>query len=986
MQNIAQIGFKADTKDLGRARTELETLGPAAQRVETAAEKLGKRIGWTADATGRWGSETGKIVGAADRAAAGVDKFDKRTSVLGTTLKSSLVLMGGFAAAAGAMFAGANIVNTLADFEYQMSAVAAVSGATGTVLESLRDTAKELGSTTEFSATQAAEGLKLLSQAGFSAEAAIATIPAVLNLATTEGMALGAATDYVASIMAGFGLSVADAARTTDVLVYASNAANTGVAELGEGMKYLAPIARALGISIEDSAAAMGILSNAGLKGSQAGTMLRGVLAALGNPSKQAADEISRLGLTVEALNPQTNSLQSIVDKLAKSGLSAASAFKIFGTEAAPAILALVANRGELEKLNGEMGNVAGTAQRVADYMRDNLRGSLQNLSSAAEALVIALGEAGLTAVLRAVFDGITAVALSLTSGINAFGQFLSYIDVVTPALAFLGDNMNIVLSALGGLTAAIIAYYTPAIIASVAQMAIWSASLLIARGGFIGLTASVYTAVASLVTLRGALIATGLGAIAVAVGLVINEVLKLSDELGGLGAVWVYIRTIAEESWKRIEAGAQWLVAALTGVWAKVERSFLIMVVNIRTAWAGLLRDISAQAAKIPKSLGGGLVTDFLDDAATNVENAVARSEESIGKLNDTINSASEKGASAFEAMTAPLDFNAAKESAKEYAETLENIGGTGAGGVVPPPLPEIPGLPGDSGGGAGGRAEKLKEEKTALEQLAEQYRAMSEPINQAQSAYDSLDEAKKNGLVTDEAYIANLERIRAEFEKVGGTADQWAKITASQAETVGQKLEDLGTNSINRLDDQLAEFTVKGKANFKDFAMSIIQDLVAIAIQFAIIKPLMASFGFAKGGSFGVPAVEQFAAGGAFTNSVVNRPTPFKFASGGGFGLGVMGEAGPEAVMPLQRGPDGSLGVQMYGSGNGMSRDNSERPIRLIVEAQEGEMFRPTIRAESQDVAIRVVDAKTPGIVKQSRDTTQKAMNKTKVGWGTK
>ncbi len=139
---------------------------------------------------------------------------------------------------------------------------------------------------------------------------------------------------------------------------------------------------------------------------------------------------------------------------------------------------------------------------------------------------------------------------------------------------------------------------------------------------------------------------------------------------------------------------------------------------------------------------------------------------------------------------------------------------------------------------------------------------------------------------------------------------------------------------------------------------AKSIIKDLLAIAWQALVVKPLLGMLGLANGGVVGMAGVQPFAKGAAFTNSIVNSPTPFKFADGGGFGLGVMGEAGPEAVMPLKRGPDGSLGVQMYGerASRSGSADGGKVEVALTVYAEEGDMFRPVVRAEAKDMAVQV------------------------------
>ncbi|NUM72731.1 phage tail tape measure protein [candidate division KSB1 bacterium] len=989
MQDIAKIGFQAETTQLADAKKKLEQLEPAAKKVETATDKLAKKMGWAKDAQGKWRDEMGKFVPAAQRAASGIDGLESRVGKLGISLGSfgrvfasfSGGLLGALGIGAATLGIGA-MVPLLADFESEMSSVAAVSGATGDVLERLRDTAKDLGATTEFSATQAASGLKLLSQAGYDAESAIATIPAVLNLATTEAMDLGVATDYVASIMAGFGLAAQDAGRATDVLVYASNAANTGVADLGEGMKYVAPIARALNISLEDTAAALGILSNAGLKGSQAGTALRGSLAALGNPSKTAADEIARLGLSISELNPQANSITDIIDSLAGAGMTAASAFKIFGTESAPAILALVANKDQLRELSGEMSDVAGTAQRVADIMRDNLRGSLQNLSSAIESVVISLGEAGLTAIIRGVIDGLTNLALGISTAVNYFSAFLEVVNSFLPSFEMFAISGNTVIGVISGMAVALSAYFLPAAIASASQMVGWVATLYLVNGGFVGLAASVYTSVAALVTLRGALIATGIGAIAVAIGLAVNAVLNLRDELGSLSNVWTYVVRVGQALWEKIAAGGRWVVGVLKRQWILMQVDFANAVARMQGLWVSFLQTVSSGLAGIPG------MEDFqagIAGAAIELEAKMSSAEVATNRLKDSAIAAGNEAAEAFKKMTQPIDLQAIKDSSGQTFGTglttgagmLPGTPNTGGGVTLPPP--EIPGG-GSAGGGGGAAAEQV----TALEKLAEAFGKLMEPAKQAETAFKALEDAKDMGVLSSEQYVQGLAAIEEAFLAAGGTAAQWANVTKGSVDSVRDSLEKLGENSIKSLGDNIADLAVDGSANFGDLAKSIVKDLIKIAYQALIVKPLMGFLGFADGATFGVgaaPAAQPFAKGGAFTNSIVTAPTPFKFAAGGGFALGEMGEAGPEAVMPLTRGPDGSLGVQMYGSNS--TSNGGERELRIVLAAEEGEMFRPVIREISSEQAVVVVEQAAPEMIRKSVSAAKKSKQKSNAGW---
>jgi hypothetical protein len=223
-------------------------------------------------------------------------------------------------------------------------------------------------------------------------------------------------------------------------------------------------------------------------------------------------------------------------------------------------------------------------------------------------------------------------------------------------------------------------------------------------------------------------------------------------------------------------------------------------------------------------------------------------------------------------------------------------------------------------AGSAAGGAAEKL----TELQKIGKELDALSAPFDQAKTAFDKLEELKKNGIVSGDQYTAMLKRIQDAFIATGGTAEQWGKIIANKTSDMTTALKDFTTSGLTSVGDTLADLAVDGKADFKALADGIMKDLIRMMWQALIVKPIIGSlFGFESGGVFS-GGVKAFANGGAFTNKVYNRPTPFKFANGSGFASGVMGEAGPEAVMPLKRGPNGSLGVEAHGMNGGRGGGN--------------------------------------------------------------
>ena len=401
--------------------------------------------------------------------------------------------LGGIAIGMAATFGGAAVVSTLAGFERSMAAVAAITRATDAELAALRDTAKQLGATTEFTASQAADALKFLGMAGWSASQSMAAIPAVLDLATAAQMDLARAADISSNIMSAFGLAAADASKAADILAAASSRANTDVSQLGDGMKYVGPIASALGISMSDTAAAMGVLSDAGLQGSMAGTGLRQVLAGLANTTPQATKALQALGLDVAKLNPATTSIVDIIGQLKDAGLDAATALTVFGDRGAPAVLALIEGATKLGTLTEELKNVDGEAKRMAETMRDQLQGNINGLMSALEGLIIQMGESGLTAILSGLIQTMTAMARGVTGVMQTFSQFAASIDSVIGVSSTLGgaiqlliDNMDVLMTAAmvtaaffaGQFALAIGAKMVTAVASGVASLAMYSVSL----------------------------------------------------------------------------------------------------------------------------------------------------------------------------------------------------------------------------------------------------------------------------------------------------------------------------------------------------------------------------------------------------------------------------------------------------------------------------------------------------------------------------
>lgn len=295
---------------------------------------------------------------------------------------------------------GAAAVKVAADFDSGMSQVAAVSGATGKDLDALREKAREMGAKTKFSASEAAEAMNYMAMAGWKTGDMLDGIEGIMNLAAASGEDLATTSDIVTDALTALGLSAKDSGHFADILAAASSNANTNVSMMGETFKYCAPVAGALGFTAEDTAEAIGLMANAGIKSSQAGTAMRTMLTSLTGEVTFVGDAFGELTVQTTNTDGSMRSLGEILAdcRVAFSQMSeseqAANAEALVGKNAMSGFLAVMnAAPADIEKLNNAITNCDGTAEKMAETMQDNLAGQLTILKSQLEELAISIGE-----------------------------------------------------------------------------------------------------------------------------------------------------------------------------------------------------------------------------------------------------------------------------------------------------------------------------------------------------------------------------------------------------------------------------------------------------------------------------------------------------------------------------------------------------------------------------------------------------------------
>ena len=385
-----------------------------------------------------------------EKIAAAGDKFEKAGDSITNAGKQISV------ASAAVTGLGVAAVKTAADFDSAMANVAAISGATGDDLQALRDKAREMGEKTKFSASEAADAMSYMAMAGWKTGDMLSGIEGIMNLAAASGEDLATTSDIVTDALTAFGLTAEDSAHFADILAAASSNANTNVSMMGETFKYCAPVAGALGYSAEDVAEAIGLMGNAGIKSTQAGTALRTMMTKLQGELKLSGEALGEV--TIQTANAD-GSMRELSDILAdcrtafskmSESEAAAAAETLVGKNAMSGFLALMNSApGDIDKLRNAIENCDGSAEDMAAIMQDNLNGQLTILKSQLEELAISFGEM-LMPVIRKVVTAVQGFVDKLNNMDEAQRKTIITIGLVIAALGPFLVILGTVISTVG--------------------------------------------------------------------------------------------------------------------------------------------------------------------------------------------------------------------------------------------------------------------------------------------------------------------------------------------------------------------------------------------------------------------------------------------------------------------------------------------------------------------------------------------------------
>jgi TP901 family phage tail tape measure protein len=496
MPDGTTVNLKLLIQAVDKASKTVASLEGKLNQVSKAAVELGTK---TEKSSSKGKAGLDKMTGSATKTAFAMDKIAASVTKIG-------VKMVGLGAAMSAPFALA--LKSSAEFEKSFAKVVAVTTGGRENFQQLKDTAAELGRTTKFTATEAAQGMAFLGQAGFDAKEVISGIGPSITLARVAAVDLGTAADLASNVIAGMRLEVNDLGIAVDVLAQTAAKSNTNLLEMAEAISYSGPVAAAVGVDIQQLSSLVGILGNAGIKGSRAGTALRQAMFRLANPSEAITQTFDDMGVQISTTADGSIDLIGVLKQLAEANITAGEANKIFGRFASAGVLAITSQVEELDVLIEQNYAAAGASELMAKTMSDTLKGAVVRLTSALDGLRRTVGDK-LIPVFTAVTRIITTVVGSITALAEAFPVVTSVVTQVVAVLGFLLTTIGAVAIAVGGFIKALSVLTA---ISTSKWVLAFTANLKVLFATMFAGTAQTNLFTASLVRLRSAVLLNSLG------------------------------------------------------------------------------------------------------------------------------------------------------------------------------------------------------------------------------------------------------------------------------------------------------------------------------------------------------------------------------------------------------------------------------------------------------------------------------------------
>ena len=559
--------------------------------MSTLAKELKVKI--SADANGLKGAlnSISKDISKVSKDFEGLKKVGEGISSVGKKLTVGLSLpIAGIGAVSG---------KTAMDFEAGMNKVSAISGATGKDLEKLENLAKEMGRTTKFTSLESAEALSYMGMAGWKTQDMLNGLPGILSLASAGGTDLALTSDIVTDGLTAMGLTAKDTDKFVDIMASTVSNANTSIELMGETLAYVGPVAGSLGIEMDDLSVAIGLMGNAGLKGSQAGTSLRAGLTNLVKPTKEMKNAMEKYGVelvknadgSVDLMGTMQN-LRNVLGELDQTTQAQALA-TIFGKEAMSGWASIVnASESDFNKLTEAIANSEGSAKSMADTMMGGAKGALTEMKSALEGVAITIGER-LTPFIEKLADGVSKLCTWFQSLSPATQTFLM---VVAGLIALLGPLLLLI-----GSTVSLFA-----------NLSIVAGALGVSVGALVGAFASVVGIVAGVV-----------GAIAGFIAIVVNAYKTNETFRKNVDTVFNNIKSIISNVMSAIGSIISTTMSLISVIWNNGLKQILNLVLNILSSILSLFTSKLNSISNIVKT-SISLITSIFRGDFKSVENIV--------------------------------------------------------------------------------------------------------------------------------------------------------------------------------------------------------------------------------------------------------------------------------------------------------------------------------------------------------------------------
>lgn len=573
-------------------RTRLSAAGLAASSLSEGERKLRASINQTNASLSQQATRLKAVAAQQQRAAHAKESYERGRGLAGGMAGMGI---GGVAAGGGALYASAKMLAPGLDFDASMSKVQALArlDKDNEKMVALRAQARELGASTMYTAGQAADAQGFLAMAGFNPDAILAAMPSMLSLAKAGDTDLAQTADIASNILTGFDLKATEMGRVGDVLVGAFTRSNVSMAMLGDTMKYVAPVAAGVGQDIETVAAMAGKLGDAGIQGSMGGTALRSILGRLAAPPKAAAAALEELGIQAADAQGNLRDLPTVLAELYEKTKDMGNAdrsgmFKaIAGEEAFSSLQVLVnqAGQGELQKFVAVLKQTAGEADKTAGVMANNLRGDLDELSSAWEDLGIEIEEQQ-DGSLRGVAQAITNVIGGVRSWVTAHPALASGIAKTAAVLAVLVAGM-------GALTLTLASILGPFVVVryGLAMMGIKGGGLI---GVLFNLARSALPAVGrALLILGRAFLMNPIGLAVLAIGLAAYTIYRYWEPIKGFfSSLWSAVKEAFSQAMTALASALTALnpMPLLAQAWGSVTAWFTTLWADIKAVFTSAM------------------------------------------------------------------------------------------------------------------------------------------------------------------------------------------------------------------------------------------------------------------------------------------------------------------------------------------------------------------------------------------------------------